>query len=299
VDRLARQSFISKYRSARTTFQSGVFFGELMQTVRMIKSPAKALRDTLNDYVTDVRHGLKRHSRGKRRNKFIQNSWLEYSYGVAPLVNDVKSACKLATADPLRSQLKISSGADRDWKGNYVVTSNTPIVIGGPANWAEVAWNEAAIGVRYMGAAAANNSPPSFPEQLGLSWSNVLPTVWELIPYSFLVDYFSNVGKVIDGVSTGVIILSWGCKTTRCVSEAHVNTYLNNARVTSNYGSTKWTGYATGKGITSNYKYVTRDGIAGVSVGLSDLSFRLPGSGTQWLNIGALASLRGIDVNLT
>lgn len=29
-----------------------------------------------------------------------------------------------------------------------------------------------------------------------------MPTVWELIPYSFLIDYFTNVGDVLQALST-------------------------------------------------------------------------------------------------
>ncbi|DAD50042.1 maturation protein [ssRNA phage Zoerhiza.4_15] len=299
LDRLARQSFVSQYRNARTAFQTGVFFGELLETVRTIKSPAKALRDSLNDYVTDVRHGLKRRNRGKPRNKFIQESWLEYAYGVAPLVSDVKSACKLATLDPSRAFQVIHSESGTDWKSDFARASNTPTVIGGPMNWTEVVWLENTASIRYGGAARAENSPPGFPEQLGLSWSNVLPTVWELIPYSFLVDYFSNVGKVVDGISTGRIFLAWGYRTLRCVSKGMVDTFINTERVTANYASSNWSGYATGKGESATYKSIQRSSINSVDVGLSDLTFKLPGSGTQWLNIGALASLRGYDVNLT
>ncbi|DAD51319.1 TPA_asm: maturation protein, partial [ssRNA phage Gerhypos.4_28] len=292
VDLQARQSFVSNYRSRRTQFQSGTFFGELAETVRQIRSPAQALRNSINDYYTDVKHGLKRLHRGASRNKYVQNSWLEYSYGVKPLVGDIADAIGLACADPFAYRQVIHGSATLKWKGPVTAKSNTPTVIGGVLNWTEKSWLENELSVRYKGAVRAENSPPGFPEQLGLSWSNVLPTIWELIPYSFLVDYFTNVGKVIEGISTGRIFLSWGCRTQRGVSEAKVATELNSERVTANYGSSMWTGYATGFGSSATYKYVTRSGLDSIGVSFADASFKLPGTNTRWLNIAALASLR-------
>lgn len=289
ADTLARQQFVARYRSRRTQFMTGVFVGELQRAVHMIRNPAQALREALPRYHADVKKRLRR-SKGNP-NKVVQNTWLEYVYGWRPLIGDVQDACRLATANPIAATEPISSNATEQWKTARGYLTTNCFAIGGPF-WTRTYWLENSVSVRYLGAAHAENSPPSFPEQLGLSWSNLLPTVWELIPYSFLVDYFSNVGKVIEGVSTGAINLSWSCKTVRRESVAQCDTIINRQLNDAQFGSGGWSGFISGSGVTGRYKSISRSSPGSVSVGLSDLHFKAPGTTTKWLNIAALASLR-------
>lgn len=48
---------------------------------------------------------------------------------------------------------------------------------------------------------------------LGLDLSSFAPTVWEVIPYSFVADYFTNIGDMIDAASFPRSTLSWVAKT--------------------------------------------------------------------------------------
>jgi len=291
ADLLARQRFVSNYREIRTAFQGGTFLGELMETVRMIKRPASALRDGINRYHSDVKKRLKR---SKHPNRVVQDTWLEYVFGWAPLISDISSACQLATADPYRIMQPIHGSGFVDWEEESGDVNRAPSTIGGPLVWVSRYRRMNDVGVRYKGAVSAENTPPSFPEQLGLSWSNVLPTIWELIPYSFLVDYFTNVGKVIEGISTGPISLAWGCKSTRKRSSCFKQVLFNPVTTTANYNnSRKWSGYITGSGRIGHYSWFLRESVEQVYVGISDFTFKLPGSGTKWLNIAALARLRG------
>jgi hypothetical protein len=288
ADITARQQFVARYRSRRTQFQAGVFLGELRETVEMIRNPAKALRDGIDSYYGAVKKRLRK---SKNRRRTIQDTWLEYSFGWAPLVNDVADACKLATADPFRVFEKITSkGIDNDRSETYTASDGYATT---QVNY-QVSKKSQVI-VRYKGAIRAQNQPPGFPEQLGLSWSNVLPTAWELIPYSFLVDYFTNVGAVIDGISTGTIGLAWGCRSQ--VQNATVEVggcaldYDHLALFTTIPG---WTasGFANGGGKCSSRYIYNRSVIDSVSVGIGDAMFKLPGSNIKWLNIAALARLR-------
>jgi hypothetical protein len=289
ADTTARQQFVKHYRSRRTQFQSGVFLGELRETVEMIRNPAKALRNRLDSYYGDVKKRLRK---SKDRKRTIRDTWLEYNFGWAPLVNDVADAVKLATADPFRVFEKITG------KGS---SRNRCEVEPGDEGYSALRYNfnvkrQIEEQVSYKGAIRAENSPPSFPEQLGLSWSNVLPTAWELIPYSFLVDYFTNVGDIIDGISTGTISLAWGCRTQRLTSTTEIGgVRLNDEFLQSFTTYTGWTasGAASGGGLCSTRFRLYRQPIDSVSVGIGDFRFELPGTRSKkWLNIAALARMR-------
>jgi hypothetical protein len=255
----------------------------------MIRRPAQALREGINRYYSTVKKRLKR---SKNKHRTVRDTWLEYNYGWAPLVSDIEDIAKLATLDPFRVSKPIRGLGGSAWNAESGEVNRAPNSIGGPLFWTARYRTVNQVSIQYLGAVCAENTPPSFPEQLGLSWSNVLPTIWELIPYSFLVDYFTNVGKVIEGISTGPIWLAWGCKTTRLDSKATYETLFRPDITTAGYGSTKWSGYVSGHGTTGRYFEMRREAIEKVSVGITDFTFKLPGSNTKWLNIAALARLR-------
>lgn len=288
VDLRARQKFVSVYREKRTAFQGGVFLGELMQTVRMIKNPAQALRRGIDDYYRDVKKRSRRKKSIRDKTKIVQDTWLEYTFGWRPLIRDVQDALRLATqhpyavSEPIEAfEMDESRARVRDAESNGFLSV---IRYGKRSNRAMV---------RYKGACYFVNQPPGFPEQLGLSWSNLAPTIWELIPYSFLVDYFTNIGKVIEGVSTGKIALAWGCRTARQESDIEIVSVVPDMQaIQQAMGGQPFSVHASGSGKAGLYAEIVRTKITSVSVGLADLTMKLPGTNTRWLNIAALAQLR-------
>lgn len=296
ADTIAREQFIKKYRQLRTTFQGGTFLGELHDVVRMIRHPAQRLRTEI-----DLQRAVARNARSRFRSpraaiKAVKDSWLEFAFGVRPLVNDVQDALKLADALPERYRQPIS--AHGSVKGSSSSVSSTPAP--GGITWPyyrTTVIRHSDVSVRYKGAVDGTNHMPSFWEQFGTSWSNVFPTAYELIPYSFLIDYFSNLGTVIEGISNGRVALSWGCRTVRTVCDLDLAIEPDNAFMKTALGSDyEWHASVNGGGKAGHRKTVTRNDIISVQLGLADFRFQVPaGASTKWLNIAALISMKQSD----
>jgi hypothetical protein len=132
-------------------------------------------------------------------------------------------------------------------------------------------------------------------ENWGFSPDNFVPTIYNLIPWSFLVDYFSNIGDVIDAMSIRNVGLAWGCKTTRQQVDWRID-YAQPVAVATdpNFFKDIRVETFTRKDPVSKATVFSRERISDVTVGVTDISFRIPGvdNPRKWLNIAALASLR-------
>lgn len=123
--------------------------------------------------------------RGKR--KFSEN-WLAFQYGVRPLISDVQGA------------LKVLDGAllDKPLVRKYVVHSKivsdvtTPLIVSGFHGTKRIRRDSRITWTAYC---AFDSGYLNTASSLGLL--NPLQLAWELVPYSFVVDWFINVGDYL------------------------------------------------------------------------------------------------------
>lgn len=289
AENIAREKFYARYRSTQTAFQGGTALGELRETLSMLRSPAKSLRKRVGDlYDRILRNKGKAGRTTNSRNRYLSETWLEHSFGWTPLINDIKDAHSLLE--------KRKDYLDRNIvviHGRHSTTSET--VSSGPsfgAGFLQYVSSKKLTNtseVWYRGAIKCSTNQPYTSEARlwGFSPDNIIPTVWELIPYSFLIDYFTNIGKVIDAWSVRKCHLSWGARTERQVGILQ----LVDARSTNNLAVFKILQQAFSPGDwRSEAKRVKRLPIN--SVPIPDFRFKLPGYSTQWLNIAALVRVR-------
>jgi len=286
-DSEALGQFYSSIRSRQRSFQGGVFLGELAETLRMIRSPVKALRQGIDHYVSSARRRARRERSDRRKNAAIAETWLEYQYGWRPLYSDAIDAYKTLTkksrafAHGENLPVRGHGSSDADFGG---VTT----IDGSVLSYSAKIQLTGSVEVRYIGAVKGKPSSPSLGNAAiwGLSPSDFVPTIWNLIPYTFLVDYFTNAGTVIESWSTCTSGLSWKCRTTRKLA---FGTYIG-WQITGGYSNTlssslspptiKWTRKTISRSVPV--------------LGTPDLIFRLPGSSTKFLNIAALFRARRV-----
>jgi len=284
--------FLKKIRATQRHFQGGVFLGEARETLHMLRNPAKALRLKVAAHL----EMLTKTPRRRRRNpKFLADSWLEAQFGWAPFMNDVKEASDVLVN--LGRNLQDEYEEVRFASKKTTLESITLDV----QSWSNIRiWCKTQRTVRnrsyvrYIGSVRIRNAgtPSVDKELLGFSLRDFVPTVWELVPWSFLIDYFSNIGDVIEAWTTCTSDLAWCNRTSIRTRISRSESFLDLPATAGAF----WTGQGCRGNAYGNGGWVeVRDKRVVRSIGLSDsprISFEIPGFGKKWINIAALTSAR-------
>lgn len=290
LDSDVRIKFLAKCRAARSSFQTGVFLGELRETIHQIVRPASALRRAVSLVSVKSKKTLHHAKTLKQGLKVVSGSWLEFAYGVRPLISDIDDAmATLAQKGTLYPEV-VSAQSGADW---YSFKSSDVNAIPGSLilynrQYRDL-YNQR---IRYKGAVAweSKNLAGEWRSDWGLTTSQFVPTIYELIPYSFLVDYFSTLGQVIDAASYGSVGLHWGVKSETNRATRQV---LQSASVLQNQNGVrnqKIQDVAVRIPPLSRMQFI-RSIVSNVSVDFNDIHLRCPGvDSTKWLNIAALAT---------
>jgi len=224
--------FIKKCISEQRTFQGGVFLGELRETIHLIRHPLLSLRRGFDDYLgsirafcrpkskrdRDISRRIKSYSDKEKRasvhKKAVSDTWLEYSFGLKPLISDIDDGLKtMASFLNYKAPSKfISFTAMEESKlstlrndlSNYVITLER--VYRRSNKYSERLYGIVSI---ENGCQAIGTDISSVLRTTGLDLSSFVPTLYELIPYSFLVDYFLNLGDIIEAACFNRSSLKW------------------------------------------------------------------------------------------
>jgi hypothetical protein len=226
----ASELFFRKAQDALSSFQGGVFIAELGKAIRGIRNPALALKTYLGDHALRAKARRRNLLRDKRRlragnstrtgdfgmglDKAISDLWLESAYAWKPLVADLEGAAEsLARLSSLEDSKIVSAEGFDDW------ASDGPIVtLSSPDGYHGIRFrrrNIESAKCRFYGKVVAYNdlAPGSFAgflsRRLGLNLAQALPTAWELVPFSFVADYFSNLGGMISAYSFPLSAIRW------------------------------------------------------------------------------------------
>jgi hypothetical protein len=229
------EALITLYKRIRenhTKFSSMTFLGELRQAISMIKRPANTLRKGLDSYIGTLKQrskGISKTSkRGKlARKKILADTWLEYSFGWTPLISDVGNAAKALAAwnvgrdgyDERRNVISSSAsatefGLNQSLTGVLGMGTNDNFPFRKIDQGSYTSMVRYKVGLTYKTAVPVG-SAARLAELSGFSLREFVPTAWELLPWSFLIDYFSNVGDVLEAFATPTDNISWICRTYR------------------------------------------------------------------------------------
>lgn len=189
VYRTAYADFLDKTRSSSAELLT--LFCERREAANMIAKRSLALATGFIAVRQRNIHALKKawgKGAGWRENGRKAGSHiLEYSFGWAPLVSDIASAVETLRDGNFRSGKARHRSIFRDLQKS----SNGSMLI-------RETWSTS-VGIRMGWEITVDHPSIALLNQLGLL--NPVQTAWELVPYSFVVDYFINVNDVISSMT--------------------------------------------------------------------------------------------------
>lgn len=189
---IARSKLGAHDKLQAPTTEAGVFMAELSETLAMLKDPLKKLRaKTALWYMNGYTEMCAKRIPWR---KALADTWLEVRYGILPLISDISSFIELANSKLLVDRLYRFRGRSDDCG---TLTAN-------PSKWPT--YGQIGYNIRetftyknsymtHLGARLNREGGTKIWERLGLSPFDALRIGYELIPFSFLLDWWIDVGS--------------------------------------------------------------------------------------------------------
>lgn len=217
-----------------------------------------------------------KHVQSVRRAQKVPEGWLYYHYGMKPTIDDIDGAVKELLRGGVENP-NIYKGTCRGYakRKHKVRVEHLGALPSINATW------EVTRSCRVTLFVAPKDSALRLPTELGVT--NPPEAVYNRIPFSFLLDYISNVGDVISVMDAGI---GWGLGDTWVVSHRYISNVV--AEYDNGYGPNKPSTY----GSTPYYQRkridrIIRSGLYGPA-GTLNFHFKPSTSATRVANVLSL-----------
>lgn len=246
----AKVKLNSRISSVQTAFQGGIYLGEARETVMFLAGGTRSLRQAFERYLTQVRKRVERSlrtvrspTRTKKRkkaggslrdrkimvaNSVIADQWLALQLAIKPLVSDVQSAGEaLARLDTMtdmddRQIVRVTvtkrassfvdwgNGDPGFWYDNSISAGGSPTL---PLKYRVRDDDSVRVTLRAS-VRAKRAGKAGVLQYLGFEPGMFAPTLWNLLPHSYLIDYFTNIGDIVNSWAVWFGDLEWCWRTT-------------------------------------------------------------------------------------
>lgn len=291
ADSIASGKFYNSGRKALRTFSGGVFIAELRQVVSQIRSPAKALKEGLPRFLTAVKKAVRKSkNRPSLVAKAAADSWLQYSFGVKPLLADIDDAMKALAAFTTYQQQFEEIQGEGEQEYVRILTTDQYIFTGNIVSNVTRRCIENQY-VKYYGTARIGSQFPTGNldhNQFGLGLDEFIPTMWEVLPYSWLADYFFNIGEIINAASFPISHIARVSKLQRkrCLTEL-AGAY-DEKTTKAMWGNAYRSGYSSPGRVAFSYTSVNRQAINTSQIYTPTIQFKL---NLGWRQVANMASV--------
>lgn len=282
---------LKRYHRQTRALQGLVFLGELRETMELLRRPTHGVMHLLQRYLNRQRQTLTQYKRGrlsfKKATKKVSDEWLTFSFGVSPLISDYNDAANYYNKywnEPKVGSVPISARAGAE-------SSIPPIVVeqSFPDSWylrhTNLVGQQVTIKLRSAFTAHAGSGPSA--AVLGTSYRDFIPALWELIPWSFFVDYFTNVSDILEAWSYASVFAEGVQQTTIWERRSSSEGWTFDNRSTSPFISP--IGGTMSGSVIQKAKNIDRVKLSALPIPTFQVSTGLDLSYKRWANILALS----------
>lgn len=193
---LVKQALVKAYAKTKDAdFNLFVALGEIKETIELLRNPISSL-------VRAFSKAPGPYPGAHRCADALGGSWLTWWYGIYPLYKDINDAIKLIQNPSSSSGL----GLRRMRAGVHNTTSvNTTGVTGFQSfsfkvdETIDTSWKVTAV--VYYKLKLSGVSKFEGPRALGFAYDQIPVNMWELVPFSFVVDWFYDVGAWLSNIT--------------------------------------------------------------------------------------------------
>lgn len=215
----AQLKLTASVKAALQRFSGGKFLAELKDSMELVLHPVHTMYSHTWDFAGKVRKLGKVYAhRPKTYAKKLSEAWLTYSFVLKPAVQDADDAAAALNElieDPRPDLRKVKGYGRVDenvvvrkkvGSGLYPATY-TMSCLTDERHQSTVSFK----GAIKQRAAGTRNLCQLF----GVDFFDIAPSAWEGIPWSFLIDYFSNISGVLDSLTLLNVEQAWLMRTVR------------------------------------------------------------------------------------
>lgn len=149
--------------------------------------------------LTGGRHKAELDSALAQRRKFLGAAWLQINFGLLPTMRDVAdaSAAIAARLEGFPPTQRLVAVASKDWITGGKYTVNSDQFLSRTIHSVNVSHTLSYMYVAGVAPRVLAGNNYSVASQFGFAWRELPGVLWELTPYSWLFDYFANVGEYL------------------------------------------------------------------------------------------------------
>lgn len=195
-------------KASEGTMELGTSFGELAETIRMLKNPFGKVTSLLANMAESRkrRRGKKRRGQIPTETELTRDVWLEYRYGWKPLMKEIESVMS-ACAAALKAHAARGRRVYRHTEVRETKSSNdfSMVPLSGALGGMKVDGRYTCT-QKYRGSAGVIVDLVVISEAdlilkiFGFRCRDIPSTIWSLTPFSFVGDWFVNVGEWLQAV---------------------------------------------------------------------------------------------------
>jgi len=300
---LALVRFVQRANQAMQSFKGLQYLGEAAESIHMIRNNTVQVAKETYRFLHDVKRLVRGKPVARRRRpnqtvggyfdqlqRVFNNRYLEYTFGVKPLVADTQKAAEtLAKIHEGPGDHRMVS-ATGNALGNVFVTPATFFVSAQLRAYYNIETVTRAA-VTYRGVVRTTLASISDVNKfIGLDWTDIVPTLWEVLPGSFVLDYVSNISDIIDAASFKRSSMAWVAKSTLTETVRKISDFTQDKGYPGNAFAVydQVDAQCTAPDVRFLYRTVTRDTYIGSLI--PDFQLSVPGV-KAGINIAALANM--------